>query len=153
MQAASERLAGLGIELPAVPTPLAAYVPVRRSGDQIWTSGQLPLAGGALVASGKLGAAVTTDEGRHAARVAALNAVAAVAHEAGGIDKVRHVLRVVVYVASTADFFDQPVVANGASELLAEVFGPDNGSHVRSAVGVTVLPLDAPVEVELVVEV
>ncbi len=152
MTSTSERLAAAGIELPPVATPLAAYVPSRRSGELIWTSGQLPLVDGALMATGKLGAEVSMTEGRDAARAAALNAVAAVAHEAGGVDKVRRVLRVVVYVASTPSFVDQPAVANGASELLEEVFGPENGTHVRSAVGVSVLPLDAPVEVELIVE-
>ena len=146
-------MAAAGIVLPAVATPLAAYVPARRSGDHIWTSGQLPLVDGKLVAVGKLGADVSVPDGVAAARAAALNAVAAVAAEAGGVDKVLRVLRVVVYVASTPDFVDQPMVANGASELLAEIFGPENGSHVRSAVGVSVLPLDASVEVELVVEV
>lgn len=146
-------MAAAGIELPPVATPLASYVPARRSGDLIWTSGQLPLVEGRLVAVGKLGAAVSVKDGASAARVAALNAVAAVAHEAGGIDNILRVLRVVVYVASTPDFVEQPTVANGASELLAEIFGPENGAHVRSAVGVSVLPLDAAVEVELVVEV
>ena len=152
MSAVSDRLAAAGIELPPVATPLAAYVPARRSGDLIWTSGQLPLVGGRLIATGKLGDGVSVAVGHEAARTAALNAVAAVAHEAGGIDNVRRVLRVVVYVASAADFFDQPTVANGASSLLEEIFGSEAGAHVRSAVGVAVLPLDAPVEVELVVE-
>ncbi len=152
MPTASQRLAAAGIQLPPVAAPLAAYVPARRSGDLVWTSGQLPLVGGQLVATGKLGDQVSTDTGREAARMAALNAVAAVAHEVGGIDNVRRVLRVVVYVASSVDFTGQPVVANGASELLEEIFGPEDGAHVRSAVGVSVLPLDAPVEVELIVE-
>lgn len=147
-----QRPAAADIQLPPVATPLAAYVPARRSGGQIWTSGQLPLVGGELVATGKLGDGVSADTGRDAARVAALNAVAAVAHEAGGIDNIRRVLRVVVYVASTVDFTGQPAVANGASELLEEIFGSKDGVHVRSAVGVSVLPLDAPVEVELIVE-
>lgn len=142
-----------GLDMPAVATPLAAYVPARRSGDHIHTSGQLPLVNGRLVAIGKLGATVSTSEGVRAARVAALNAVAAVSQVAGGVDSIARVMRVVVYVASDPNFLDQPAVANGASELLAEVFGPENGSHVRSAVGVCVLPLDAAVEVELVVEV
>ncbi len=146
-------MAAAGIELPPVVAPLASYIPARRSGDLIWTSGQLPMVGGELVASGKLGAGVSMAEGVHAARVAALNAVAAAAHEAGGVDSILRVLRVVVYVASHPDFVDQPAVANGASELMAEIFGQDNGAHVRSAVGVSVLPLDAAVEVELIVEV
>ncbi|MGV8845092.1 RidA family protein [Tessaracoccus sp.] len=153
MTSASDRLRSGGITLPPVVPPLAAYVPARRSGDHIWTSGQLPLVDGALVTPGKLGATVSTEQGCAAARAAALNAVAAVAQEAGGIDNIRRVLRVVVYVASTPDFVDQPAVANGASHLVEEVFGTQDGSHVRSAVGVAVLPLDSPVEVELVVEV
>lgn len=146
-------MAAAGIELPPVVAPLASYVPARRSGDLIWTSGQLPVVGGELVASGKLGDGVSIEEGVHAARVAALNAVAAAAHEAGGADNILRVQRVVVYVACHPDFVDQPAVANGASVVLAEIFGPDNGAHVRSAVGVCSLPLDAPVEVELIVEV
>lgn len=153
MSPASERMAAAGITLPPVATPLAAYVPARRSADMIWTSGQLPVVDGTLVVAGKLGDTVSTDAGHHAARIAALNAVAAVADKAGGIDNVLRVVKVVVFVACTADFFDQPAVANGASAALEEVFGPELGSHARSAVGVTVLPLDAPVEVELVVEV
>ncbi len=146
-------MAAAGIELPPVATPLASYVPARRSGDFIWTSGQLPLADGELVATGKLGADISIPDGVRAARVAALNAVAAVAQEAGGVDSILRVLRVVVYVASAPDFVDQPTVANGASELMAEIFGQEHGAHVRSAVGVNVLPLDAAVEVELMVEV
>lgn len=149
---ASERLAELGIELPPVAAPVAAYVPATRVGDQIWTSGQLPSVGGALVATGKLGGAVTQEAGTQAARVAALNAIAAAAEVAGGVDRIRRVVKVVVFVASEPGFTAQPAVANGASALFGEVFG-DAGAHVRSAVGVSVLPLDAPVEVELVVEV
>lgn len=146
-------MAAAGIELPSVAAPLASYVPARRSGDLIWTSGQLPLVEGELVAVGKLGETVSVEDGVAAARVAALNAVAAVAQEAGGLDSILRVIRVVVYVASAPDFFAQPAVANGASELLAQIFGPESGAHVRSAVGVSVLPLNAAVEVELVVEV
>ena len=148
---ASARLAELGIALPAVAKPVAAYVPAARVGGQIWTSGQLPSVDGVLTATGKLGAEVTAEEGAATARVAVLNALAAVAAVAGGIDNVRRVVKVVVYVASTPEFTAQPAVANGASTLLGEVFG-EAGAHVRSAVGVSVLPLDAPVEVELVVE-
>lgn len=146
-------MAAAGIELPAVVAPLASYVPARRSGDLIWTSGQLPMVNGELVARGKVGDTISAEEGAAAARTAALNAVAAVADEAGGVDSILRVIRVVVYVASAPDFVGQPSVANGASELLAQIFGPENGAHVRSAVGVSVLPLDAAVEVELVVEV
>ena len=149
----SERMAAAGIELPPVAAPLAAYVPSRRSGDHIWTSGQIPMVAGELVAAGKLGAGVSTADGVGAARAAALNAVAAAAHAAGGVDNIVRVHRVVVFVASHPDFIDQPLVANGASDLMTDVFGAENGSHVRSAVGVSVLPLDAAVEIELVVEV
>lgn len=146
-------MAAAGIELPPVVAPLASYVSARRSGDLIWTSGQLPLLDGELVASGKLGVNVSIAEGVRAARVAALNAVAAAADEAGGVDSILRVVRVVVYVASHPGFVEHPTVANGASELMTEIFGPENGAHVRSAVGVSALPLDAAVEVELMVEV
>ncbi|SHJ22574.1 Enamine deaminase RidA, house cleaning of reactive enamine intermediates, YjgF/YER057c/UK114 family [Tessaracoccus bendigoensis DSM 12906] len=148
---ASQRLAELGIELPPVAAPVAAYVPATRVGDQIWTSGQLPFADGVLTATGKVGDAVAQDLGTEAARVAALNAVAAAAAVAGGVDRIRRVVKVVVFVASAPGFTGQPAVANGASLLLGEIFG-EQGTHVRSAVGVAVLPLDAPVEVELIVE-
>lgn len=149
---ASERLAELGIELPPVAAPVAAYVPATRVGNQIWTSGQLPSVSGELTATGKIGDQLTADDGAEAARVAALNALAAVADVAGGVDRIKRVVRVVVFVASTPGFTGQPAVANGASNLFGDVFG-DAGAHVRSAVGVAVLPLDAPVEVELVVEI
>lgn len=148
----SRRLAAEGITLPVVPTPLASYVPARRVGDQIWTSGQLPLRDGKLTHVGKLGHGITTEEGASAAEQAVLNALAAAAEVAGGIDAISKVLRVCVYVASEPQFTEQPQVANGASLFLERVFG-DAATHVRSAVGVAVLPLDAPVEVELVVEV
>ncbi|MBK7822546.1 MAG: RidA family protein [Tessaracoccus sp.] len=147
----SARLAELGIALPSVAKPVAAYVPAARVGNQVWTSGQLPSIDGALTATGKLGAEVTAEEGAAAARVAVLNALAAAAAVAGGVDNIRRVVKVVVFVASTPEFTAQPAVANGASTLLGEVFG-EAGAHVRSAVGVSVLPLDAAVEVELIVE-
>lgn len=147
----SQRLAELGLSLPAVATPLAAYIPAIGSAGQVFTSGQLPTVQGTLVARGKVGAEVTADEAAQAARVAVLNALAAAASEAGGIDNIRRVVRLVVYVAGVPEFTGQPQVANGASELLGEIFGP-LGRHVRSAVGVASLPLDAPVELELVVE-
>lgn len=147
----SERLVALGLELPPVARPLAAYVPATTSGGQVITSGQLPSVQGELVATGKLGAGVSLEQGVRAARVAVLNALAAAASELGGVDNIARVVKVVVYVASTPEFTAQPQVANGASELLGEVFG-DAGRHVRAAVGVASLPLDAPVEVELVVE-
>ena len=149
--APSQRLAELGLTLPPVATPLAAYVPAIVSAGQVLTSGQLPTVQGALVATGKVGGEVTVEQAVQAARVAVLNALAAAASEVGGIDNIRRIVRLVVYVASVPEFTGQPRVANGASELLGEIFGP-LGRHVRSAVGVASLPLDAPVELELVVE-
>ncbi|RRD05237.1 RidA family protein [Arachnia propionica] len=149
MTSPSTRLAALGLELPAVVTPLAAYTPALRVGDQVWTSGQLPMRDGHLGVTGKLGAGVEIADGAAAARQCALNALAAAAETAGGLDNIARVLKVVVFVASDPSFTAQPQVANGASELIGEVFGT---AHARSAVGVAVLPLDAPVEVEIVVE-
>lgn len=149
---ATQRLAELGITLPPVATPLAAYVPATRVGNQVWTSGQLPMVDGVLSVTGKLGAEVGLDAGVTAARTCVLNALAAAASVAGGIDAITRIVKIVVFVASAPDFTAQPRVGNGASELLGEIFG-DAGVHVRSAVGVAVLPLDAPVEVELVCEV
>ena len=148
----TERLADLGLELPEVAAPLAAYVPAVRSGQHVFTAGQLPLVRGELLHVGKVGAAVTPEQAKDAARRCALNALAAVASVTGSIDAVVRVVKVTVFVASTPEFTGQPAVANGASELLGDVFG-DAGQHVRSAVGVPVLPIDAPVEVEIVVEV
>jgi enamine deaminase RidA (YjgF/YER057c/UK114 family) len=147
----SERLAELGITLPPVAAPVAAYVPAVRSGAQVLTSGQLPFVDGTLAATGKLGAGVTPEQGAQLARTCALNALAAV-HALVGIDSVVRVVTVVGFVASAEGFTGQPGVVNGASELLGEVFG-EAGVHARSAVGVAELPLGAPVEVELVVEV
>ncbi|MFZ0834098.1 MAG: RidA family protein [Mycobacterium sp.] len=148
---ASKRLADLGIELPTVAKPLAAYVPAVRTGNLVYTAGQLPLADGNLVRSGKVGGEVSAEEGRSLARVCALNALAAV-DALVGIDVVTRVVKVVGFVASAPGFTGQPGVVNGASELFGEVFG-DAGAHARSAVGVSELPLGAPVEVEVVVEV
>lgn len=152
MTTPEERLAELGLTLPEVVPPLAAYQPTARSGNLVFTAGQLPARDGAMVATGKLGAEVSEEEGYACARQCALNALAAVAAEVGGLSAVKRVVKAVVFVASTPDFTAQPKVANGASELLGEVFG-DAGRHARSAVGVASLPLDVPVEVELVVEV
>lgn len=149
---AAQRLAELGLELPTVAKPLAAYVPAVAVGDLVYTSGQLPTLGGVPTATGRVGDRVSPEEAKQAARVAVLNALAAAADVAGGLDRITRVVRVVVYVASTRDFTGQPGVANGASELLGLVFG-ESGRHARSAVGVAALPLDAPVELELVVEV
>jgi enamine deaminase RidA (YjgF/YER057c/UK114 family) len=141
----------LGIALPAVVAPLASYVPAVRTGNLVYTAGQLPMQAGKLLGTGKVGAKVSPDEGKALARVCALNALAAV-NSVVGIDQVTRVVKVVGFVASAADFNGQPSVVNGASDLLAEVFG-DKGAHARSAVGVSELPLNAPVEVELIVEV
>jgi enamine deaminase RidA (YjgF/YER057c/UK114 family) len=147
----SQRLARLGLELPAVAAPLAAYTPAVASGGWIITSGQLPTRAGVLVATGRVGAGVTPEQATECARVACLNALAAAASVAGGLDRIARIVKVTVFVASDPSFTGQPRVANGASELLGEVFA-DAGVHVRSAVGVSVLPLDAPVELELTVE-
>jgi len=147
-----ERLEALGLAVPEVPAPVAVYVPAVRSGNHVYTSGQLPMRAGELMAAGKVGDDITQDEAVECARQCALNAIAAVRAEVGELSAVKRVVKVVVFVASSPDFTAQPQVANGVSELLGEVFG-DVGRHARSAVGVAVLPLDAPVEVELVVEV
>lgn len=152
MTTPEERLTELGRSLPSVAAPVAAYVPAVRSGSQVFTSGQLPMVEGALAATGKVGAEVSADDAKALAATCALNALAAVKAEIGELGRVRRVVKVVGFVASAPDFTGQPGVINGASELLGEVFG-DAGRHARSAVGVAVLPLDAPVEVELVVEV
>ncbi len=146
-----ERLAELGLELPPVVPPLAAYVPAVRSGSLVFTAGQLPMVGGQLTLTGKVGAEVRPQEALALARTCALNGLAAV-HALVGLDSVVRVVKVVGYVASVPGFTGQPAVVNGASELLGEVFG-DAGKHARSAVGVAALPMDAPVEVELVMEV
>ena len=145
------RLTELGITLPPVTKPLAAYVPAVQTGNLVYTSGQLPLVAGELTHVGKVGAKVTPEDAKAAARTCALNALAAI-DALVGIDAVRRVVKVVGFVASAPGFAGQPGVVNGASEFLGEVFG-DAGIHARSAVGVAELPLDAPVEVELIVEV
>lgn len=146
------RLAELGLSVPDVVPPVAAYVPAVRSGSHVFTAGQLPMRNGEMLATGKVGDAVSVEQATECAQQSALNAVAAVKSEVGDLARVRRIVKAVVYVASTPDFTGQPGVANGASELLGAVFG-DAGVHARSAVGVTALPLDAPVEVELVVEI
>ena len=152
MSTAEERLAELGLTLPTDTPPLAAYVPAVRTGNLVFTSGQLPRVDGELTHTGKVGAEVTPEQAKEAARACALNAIAAVKGEIGDLAKVRRVVKVVGFVASTPDFTGQPGVVNGASELLGAVFG-DAGVHARSAVGVAALPLDVPVEVEMIVEV
>ncbi|MCW2497000.1 RidA family protein [Jatrophihabitans sp.] len=145
------RLAELGITLPSVVPPLAAYVPAVRSGSLVFTSGQLPAVDGAIPRTGKVGAGVSPEDAYLDARQCALNALAAV-DALVGLDSVVRVVKVVGFVASDPSFTGQPAVVNGASELLGEIFG-DTGRHARSAVGVAALPLDVPVEVELIVEV
>lgn len=151
MSAAEEKLERLGLSLPETATPAGAYVPAVRSGRYVHTSGQLPLVAGTLPLTGKVGGEVTAEEAKELARTAALNALAAVKSVAGDLDRVARVVKVTGFVASAPDFTGQPGVINGASELLGEVLG-DKGVHARSAVGVAVLPLDAPVEVEIQVE-
>ena len=146
-----DRLAELGLELPLVAPPAASYQPAVRSGSFVYTAGQLPLVDGKLTVRGKVGSDVMPEVAAHQARICALNALAAV-HALVGLPAVARVVKVVGFVASTPDFTDQPAVINGASDLLIEVFG-DLGAHARSAVGVAALPMDAPVEVELVVEI
>jgi enamine deaminase RidA (YjgF/YER057c/UK114 family) len=145
------RLQELGLALPQVAAPVASYVPAVRTGDLVYTSGQLPTESGKLAATGKVGAEVSPEQGKTLARICALNALAAVGSVVD-IDTVARVVKVVGFVASAPGFNGQPGVINGASDFLADVFG-DNGAHARSAVGVSELPLDAPVEVELIVEV
>ena len=147
----SERLAELGVTLPAPAKPLAAYVPAVRTGNLVYTSGQLPLIDGDLTHTGKVGAEVTPEAAKAAARTCAINALAAI-NALVGVDNVTRVVKVVGFVASSSGFTGQPGVVNGASEFLGEVFG-DAGIHARCAVGVAELPLGAPVEVELIVEV
>ncbi len=152
MPTPEERLDELGIVLPSAPAPLAAYVPAVRTGSLVFTSGQLPLVDGKLIATGLVGDAVSVDEAANCARVCAINALAAIRELIGDLSLITRVVKVTGFVASAADCFDQPLVVNGASELLGAVFG-DAGRHARAAVGVAALPKNAPVEVELIVEV
>lgn len=152
VSAVIERLEAAGYALPSVAAPVASYVPAVVSGSTVWTSGQLPMVDGSLSATGKVGAEIDPEQARELARVCCLNALAAIADRIGDLDRVVRVLKVTGYVASDPAFTGQPAVVNGASDLLGLAFG-DAGVHARSAVGVAVLPLDAPVEVDLVVEV
>jgi enamine deaminase RidA (YjgF/YER057c/UK114 family) len=150
-----QRLSDLGLQVPDVAPPLAAYAPAVHEGDLVWTSGQLPMVGGTLAATGKVGdgeGMVSPEQAKDLARICALNALAAVKSVVGDLDAVRRVVKVVGFVASDPSFTGQPGVINGASELLGKAFS-EAGVHARSAVGVAVLPLDAPVEVEIIVEV
>jgi enamine deaminase RidA (YjgF/YER057c/UK114 family) len=148
----AERLAALGLTLPPVAAPGGAYVPAVRAGQFVYTAGQIPTVDGKLLAVGKVGGGVSASDAAGLARICALNALAAAAAAAGGLDAIRRIVKVVGFVASAPGFNAQPQVINGASDLLIEVFGED-GRHARSAVGVAELPLDAPVEVELIAQV
>ncbi|MEW1655948.1 MULTISPECIES: RidA family protein [unclassified Streptomyces] len=152
MSAVEDRIASLGLKLPEVVPPLAAYQPAVRSGAYVFTSGQLPMVDGALPATGKVGAEVSPEQAKELAATCALNALAAVKSVVGDLDKIVRVVKVVGFVASAPEFTGQPGVINGASELLGEILG-EKGVHARSAVGVAVLPIDAPVEVEIQVEI
>lgn len=152
MSTPEQALAELGLSVPEVAKPVAVYVPAVRTGNHIYTSGQLPMRDGSLMATGKVGGEVTPEEAYACAQQCALNAIAAVKAEIGDLSRVVRVVKVVAFVASTPDFTGQPGVANGASELLGKAFG-EAGVHARSAVAAPVLPLDSPVEVEILVEV
>lgn len=145
-----QRIKDLGFELPAAPTPAGSYIPAKISGNLVFTAGQLPLVDGVLMETGKLGKDIEVDRGYELAQRCALNALAAIKGVIGDLDRITDVVKVVGFVASTPDFTMQPKVINGASELLQQILG-DKGVHARSAVGVPVLPLDSPVEVELIV--
>jgi enamine deaminase RidA (YjgF/YER057c/UK114 family) len=152
MGGVEDRLGELELSVPEVAKPVASYVPARRTGSLVYTSGQLPMRSGELMATGKVGDSVSPEDAAACAQQCALNAIAAVKSEIGDLDAVRRVVKVVCFVSSVPDFTGQAHVANGASDLLGKAFG-DAGVHARSAVGVSVLPLDAPVEVEIIVEV
>ena len=145
------RLEEFGINLPATPAPAGAYVPATRAGNLVFTAGQLPLETGELTLRGKVGDTVSVDDAREAAKLCAMNALAAASTQTGGVAGISRIVKVTGFVASAPGFNEQPQVINGASEFLGEIFG-DAGLHARSAVGVAELPMDAPVEVELVVE-
>ncbi|CAN5553989.1 RidA family protein [soil metagenome] len=151
MSALDDRLAELGLVVPATSKPVAAYIPAVASGSLVYTSGQLPMVDGALPMTGKVGAEVSAEDAKSLARTCVLNGLAAARTAIGSLDRITRVVKVVGFVASDPSFTGQPGVINGASELLAEIFG-DSGQHARSAVGVAVLPLDSPVEVEFLFE-
>ena len=152
MSQIEQRIIDLGFVLPETAKPLAAYIPAVQSGNLVFTSGQLPMIAGSLAETGKVGGSVSPERAKELATVCALNALAAVKTVIGDLDKIKRIVKVVGFVSSVPEFSGQPAVVNGASEFLGEVFG-DKGIHARSAVGVAVLPLDAPVEIELIVEV
>lgn len=152
MSTPEERVVELGLELPPVVRPVASYVPAVRTGSLVYTAGQVPLKDGKLLASGKVGAEISAEQAAELAQVCALNVIAALKAEVGELSRVVRIVKVVGFVASAPDFYGQPQVINGASDLLGAVFG-DAGTHARSAVGVAVLPLNSPVEVEAIAEV
>jgi enamine deaminase RidA (YjgF/YER057c/UK114 family) len=152
MSQIEQRIIDLGFLLPETSKPLAAYIPAVQSGNLVFTSGQLPMIAGNLAETGKVGGSVSPERAKELATVCALNALAAVKTVIGDLDKIKRIVKVVGFVSSVPEFSGQPAVVNGASEFLGEVFG-EKGIHARSAVGVAVLPLDAPVEIELIVEV
>lgn len=152
MSVIEQRIEAAGYTLPSVGKPLAAYVPTMRDGDNVYTSGQLPLVDGKLAGTGKVGEAVSTEDAAGLARTCVLNALAAIKAEVGDLDKISQITKVVGFVSSASDFAEQHIVINGASEFLAEIF-QDTGTHARSAVGVAMLPMNAPVEVEMIVKV
>jgi len=147
-----EKIRELGFEVPEVAKPLAAYIPAKQNGHLVMTSGQVPLVNGEIKYKGKIGKELSEEDGQKAAQICALNCLAAIKGVVGNLDKIVEVVKLTVFVASTADFTSQPKVANGASELIVKIFG-DSGKHVRSAVGVTSLPLNAAVEIEMIVRV
>ena len=152
MGKAEDRLKELGIQLPDVPVPLGSYKPASTSGNLIFVSGQLPLVGGQLLHEGKVGADISVEEGMNAARVCCINALAVICKELGSLDRVKKIVKLTGYVSSSPGFSKQANVVNGASDLFYEVFG-DDGRHARAAVGVSELPMNAPVEVEVIAEI
>lgn len=146
-----ERITQLGVLIPAAPKPLASYIPAKRVGDLVFTAGQLPMKDGALAYTGKLGKDLTVDEGKKAAEICALNCLSVIKSEIGSLDKIESIVKLTVFVSSVEGFTNQPQVANGASDFIKEIFG-EQGKHVRSAVGVAELPLNAPVEIEMIIK-
>jgi enamine deaminase RidA (YjgF/YER057c/UK114 family) len=151
MNKPEERLKELGIELPSAPGPLGSYVPASRSGNLLFISGMLPLKNGKLTRTGKVGKDLSIDEGREQARISALNALSVLREHAGSLDRVVRCIKLTGFISSAPGFNRQPAVLNGASDLMAEVFG-ETGKHARAAVGVSELPMDSPVEVEFIFE-
>ncbi|MCZ7603675.1 MAG: RidA family protein [Melioribacteraceae bacterium] len=146
-----EKLKDLGIEIPEAPMPLASYIPSTIVGNLVYTAGQVPLINGKLKNAGLVGRDISMADAQEAAKTCAINCLGAVKKAIGDLNKIKRIVKLTVFVASEDGFVDQPKVANGASDLLVEIFG-ENGKHVRSAVGVTALPLNAPVEIEMIVE-